>query len=78
MPWNTVGNLKGPPGTNGHTITETAFTVPAVGATATVELEDAAWLVVGQVVWVEGAAGTEAAPLKVTAINGNEVTLLNE
>lgn len=87
MPWNQITNIKGPEGVagspgddgvNAFSFTDNSFTVPAVGMTVTVELLDASWIVVGQMLYVEGAGeGEEAGALQVTAKNGNQITLLN-
>ena len=78
MPWNAVTNLRGPPGVSAYTVNAANFTVPALGASVTVEVEEADSFAVGQWVWVEGAAGGgNAAIMQVTAISGNDMTLLN-
>jgi microcystin-dependent protein len=79
MAWFKEGNIQGPQGEHGlaYTTTTAPFTVPAVGATVDADVLDASWMVVGEVVWVALAGGTQAAALKVTAINGNTITLLN-
>lgn len=79
-PIGPTGNA-GPTGPNGlpsFNLTTTGFTVPAVGATATVTLVDASWCEVGAFVNVSGAAGSgQAGMLQITAISGNQITLLN-
>jgi microcystin-dependent protein len=69
----------GPAGLNAYNITSGTFTVPAVGSTATVTLNDASWVVVGQMVYVDQAGGGvgQAGALQVTAKSGNQLTLLN-
>jgi hypothetical protein len=70
---------QGNPGTNASAVSTTSFTVPAVGATATVTLADASWVVVGQMIYADTAGGGPglAGALQVTAKAGNVVTLLN-
>jgi microcystin-dependent protein len=71
--------IAGATGLNAYNITSGAFTVPAVGSTATVTLNDASWVVVGQMVYVDQAGGGvgQAGALQVTAKSGNQITLLN-
>jgi len=69
---------QGPAGTNSFTITSTGFTVPAVGSTTTVTVNDASWAVVGEMVNVGSAGGGgNSGMLQITAIAGNTLTLLN-
>jgi len=93
MAWTLTGNIKGPTGATGaagatgptgaaglnaFNVTSGAFTVPAVGSTVTVTLNDASWVVVGQDVYVAGAGGVgQAGWLQCTAKTGNQITLLN-
>jgi hypothetical protein len=74
--WTTPPTLittTGVPGTPGA-----SFSVPNVGSTAQVTVADAAWLTVGELVYLAGAGGSgQAGALQVTAIAGNTVTLLN-
>jgi hypothetical protein len=76
-----VQGTQGPIGNTGPpaiTTTTTAFTVPNVGATGTVTVADARWVVIGQMIYLSTAGGTASAgALQVTAINGNILTLLN-
>jgi hypothetical protein len=71
----------GATGTNGLdsvTTTSASFTVPAVGATVTVNVANASWITLGQMVYVQGAGGTNlSGALQVTGISGNQLTLLN-
>ena len=68
----------GNPGPPAVTTTATPFTVPNVGATGTVTVLDARWVVIGQMIYLSTAGGaTSAGALQVTAINGNILTLLN-
>src|SRR5215475_6206399 len=66
-------------GLNAFNITSGAFVVPAVGSTVTVTLNDASWVVVGQMVYVDQAGGGPGQPgaLQVTDKTGNQITLLN-
>jgi microcystin-dependent protein len=71
----------GPLGTGINAFNETAsqFTVPPVGSTVVVNLNDASWVVAGQIVYVDQAGGGVGLPgiLQVTVKNGNQLTLLN-
>ena len=69
----------GPTGENANTITLANFTVPAVGSTVTVNVADTGWIVVGQVIYVDGAGGGvgQAGAFQVTAKTATTVTLLN-
>jgi microcystin-dependent protein len=72
----------GAPGTaglNAFNITSGGFTVPPVGSTVTVTLNDASWVVVGQMIYCDSAGGGagQAGALQVTAKTGNQITLLN-
>src|SRR5215469_18901900 len=69
----------GASGLNAYNITSGPFTVPPVGSTVTVTLNDASWVVVGQIVYVDQAGGGvgKAGALQVSAKTGNQITLLN-
>src|SRR5207244_4374668 len=70
----------GPAGVNAYTVTAvSSFTVPNVGATTTVTVADASWIVVGQLLYFDVAGGGAglAGALQVTAKAGNVLTLLN-
>lgn len=72
----------GPPGPNGlnaFNITSGAFTVPPIGSTVTVTLNDASWVVIGQMLWIDQSGGGvgQAGEMQVTAKTGNQITLLN-
>jgi hypothetical protein len=75
------GGGIGPPGAAGipaYTTNSAGFTVPVSGSTVNVTVADASWVAVGEVVWVADAAGIGiAAPFRVTAKSGNQLTLLN-
>jgi len=66
-------------GVNACTNTAAAFDVPAVGATVDVTVDEGLWVVIGQIVWIEGAgeAGV-AASFRVSDVVGNVLTLTNE
>jgi len=49
-----------------------------VGSTVVVTVNDASWAAIGEWVWVAGAGGSgQAGALQITAISGNQLTLLN-
>jgi hypothetical protein len=76
-PQGSIGPT-GVAGVSAFTATTAPFTVPAVGLSTTVTVTDASWAVVGEMVWVETATdASNAGPLKITAIAGNTLTLLN-
>jgi hypothetical protein len=66
-------------GKNSFSFTVTqAFNVPAVGTEVSAWVADASWIMLGQMLMIANAAGTgKTGALQVTAINGNELTLLN-
>jgi len=69
---------SGTAGLNSFTITSASFTVPAVGATVTVTVNDATWAQLGEMVSIANAAGASlAGALQITNIAGNTLTLLN-
>jgi hypothetical protein len=68
----------GATGLNAFTITSGPFTVPAVGSTVVVTVNDASFVVVGQMLAVQGAGGTGiAGSFLVQSKTGNQLTLLN-
>jgi Collagen triple helix repeat (20 copies) len=68
----------GADGLNAFTITSGPFTVPAVGGTVVVTVNDATFVVVGQMLAIQGAGGTGiAGSLLVQSKTGNQLTLLN-
>jgi len=71
----------GPLGTgiNAFNTTASSFTVPQVGSTVVVNLNDASWVVAGQMIYVDQAGGGPGNPgiLQVSVKNGNQLTLLN-
>jgi hypothetical protein len=67
-------------GINAFTTTAvSSFTVPAVGATTTVNVVDASWIVVGQLLYFDTAGGGPGLGgiLQVTAKTGNQLTVKN-
>jgi hypothetical protein len=82
MPWTAQGVLlgatgpSGAAGVNAFTTTTSSFTVPASGATTTVNVTNATWIVVGQILYFLGAGGAGlAGAMIVTAIAGNTLTV---
>jgi hypothetical protein len=73
------GGAQGTQGINATNTTTTSFTVPAAGASANVTLNDASWVVTGQMVYLDQAAGGpgQGGILQVTNKSGNTLTLLN-
>jgi phage baseplate assembly protein W len=70
----------GLPGVNAYTVTVTSsFVVPVVGASVVVNVADASWIVIGQLIYIDTAGGGIglAGALQVTAKSGNTLTLLN-
>lgn len=66
----------GSPGLNAFNITSGSFTVPNVGSTVTVNLNDASWVVIGQMLCIGNAGGGGLGGiLLVTAKSGNQLTL---
>lgn len=76
---STASGGTGPPGANAFTTLTAGFTVPPIGSTVTANLVDASWIVVGESLWVDQAAGGpgQGGLMQVTAKTGNQVTLLN-
>jgi microcystin-dependent protein len=74
----TISVPGGGAGANAFNITSGPFTVPPVGGTVVVSLDDASWVVVGQMVYVDSAGGGagQAGVMQVTAKTGNQLTLL--
>ena len=62
MPWSSIGSILGPVGPIGpagvpaYGYALAGFTVPASGSSVVVTLNDASWAIVGENVWVAGAA----------------------
>jgi len=73
-----VTGATGAAGANSATTNTIAFTVPAVGNTVGITVADASWMMVNEFVYVNNAGGAGVAGLlQITAIAGNNVTLLN-
>jgi microcystin-dependent protein len=80
-----VDGAPGPPGPTGPTgkpawtlTTASSFTVPAYGASVTVNVSDTSWIAIGEWVYVDdGDAAGVAGQLIVTAKTPTSVTLLN-
>jgi microcystin-dependent protein len=72
----TIAVPTGAAGANAFNITSGPFIVPPVGQTTTVTLNDASWVVVGQIVYIDQAGGGQAGAMQVTAKSGNQITLL--
>lgn len=69
----------GAPGANSWTLSSASFTVPAIGSTAVMTVNDTSWAVVGEFVWVATAGGSPTTPmaLQITAKTATTLTLLN-
>jgi Collagen triple helix repeat (20 copies) len=69
----------GPAGVNAAAKTTAAFTVPAVGATVSpVYVDVSSWMIQNELLWVETAGGgANGAALKLSAITGNQLSLVN-
>jgi microcystin-dependent protein len=73
-----AAGTNGTNGLNAFNVTSGPFTVPPVGQTVNVTLGDASWIVLGQYVYVDGAAGIGVAGvLQVVGKTGNQISLLN-
>ena len=68
----------GAAGANAWTLSTVGFTVPAIGSSVTVNVNDASWATVGETVWVQNAGGATAGAMQVTAKTANSLTLLNQ
>jgi hypothetical protein len=68
----------GPVGNPAYTTTSASLTVPPVGNTTTVNVADASWIAIGEMVYLDQAGGGagKAGALQVTAKSGNQLTLL--
>ena len=72
------GGGIGPQGNPAYTNSTAGFTVPAVGSTVVVNVNNGAWATVGEVVWVAGAGVSGAAgAMQVTAAGPTSLTLQN-
>jgi phage baseplate assembly protein W len=73
-----VPGPTGDPGEAAWTFSDASFIVPPVGQVVAATVQNAEWMVVGEFVYVQGAAGGgSAAALQIVAIQGEVVTLLN-
>jgi hypothetical protein len=67
---------EGPQGPPGITVTTIAsFDIPPVGQTIVINVEDTAWAIVGQLVYIEDRDLNEAIPMEVTAKTATTLTL---
>jgi hypothetical protein len=75
----TISAPPGTPGANAFTVTAIgSFTVPTTGNSTTVNVADASWIGVGQLLSFENAGGSGLAGiLQVTVKTGNQLTVLN-
>src|SRR6516162_8031095 len=72
------GGPGGLPGVGAATVLAGGFTVPPVGGTVLVTLQDASWVTAGQMLYIAGAGGgTLAGDFYVQSKAGNQLTLLN-
>jgi hypothetical protein len=73
-----IQGIAGVQGTTSTTTNVSGFTVPAIGATIDVPVNDVSWMVLGEMICIAGAGGSnQAGMLQVTAILSKTVTLLN-
>jgi hypothetical protein len=75
------GGAQGQGGQSGqpaYSLTTASLTIPAIGQTANVTVQNSSWANVGEFVSVQGAGGSgQSAVLQITAISGTTLTLLN-
>jgi hypothetical protein len=76
---NSVFDFSIPKGASACCLTTSAFTVPAVGANTTVDVEDSSWIVPGQMIWIDTAGGGagKAGDFLVVSKSGNTLTIQN-
>lgn len=68
----------GPTGQPAYTLSLSGFTVPAIGTTVTVSVDDTSWAALSEIVWVQDAESPGVAgPMQVTAKTATTLTLLN-
>jgi hypothetical protein len=69
----------GPHGVPAYTFSIADFTIPAIGETVVIDVEDVSWATTGEFLWVEGAERNEAGSLKIVGIDivNNRLTLEN-
>lgn len=69
---------QGPPGSPAYAFSSGQFTVPAVGSTVVVNVNDSSWVALGQILYVQDAGSPGVAgALKVTAKTPTSLTLQN-
>lgn len=72
---------SGPTGSTGlpaWTLTTAGFTVPAIGSSVTVNVNDTSWVALGEILWIQDATSPGVAgPMQVTAKTSNSLTFLN-
>ena len=72
------GGGIGPAGQAAYTNATAGFTVPAVGSTVVVPVNNGAWAALNEIVWVQDAGGPGVAgAVQVTATGANSLTLKN-
>lgn len=64
----------GTAGVNAYTSTTADFSLPSVGSTVSANVVEAIWIIVGQMLWIDGGGGN-AYTLQVMAKSGNNLTL---
>lgn len=75
---NVPGGGIGPTGNPAYTNSTAGFTVPSVGSSVTVNVNDTSWAALGETLWVQDAGGAGVAgAMQVTAKTSNTLTLLN-
>jgi hypothetical protein len=73
-----IPGAAGANGVNAFTTSTAGFTVPTVGSTVVVTVDNATWMVVGELLWIAQAGGAgQPGVMQVQSIAGNQVTLLN-
>jgi microcystin-dependent protein len=67
-----------PAGSNASAKTTSPFTIPLIGATTTVNVSDASWITIGQMLYFAGASGSgNAGDLQVVGKSGTTLTVKN-
>jgi hypothetical protein len=73
------GGGVGPTGQPAYTTSTAGFTVPTVGSSVTVNVNDTSWVALGETLWVQDAGGAGVAgAMQVTAKTSSSLTLLNQ
>lgn len=69
----------GATGANSWTLSSANFTVPPIGQTAVMNVNDTSWAVIGEFVWVATAGGSASSPmaLQIQSKTATTLTLLN-